>query len=164
MKPTDMAARGSRRGLGRRRWTPVGTAVTAVTGGVVVALATAVNGAPASAHVAIILRLAIIAAVAAAAITAQTARDGSRLGQLLGTITLFCVLWMLNGASWGPAHAVGVVLSATAPVVIAYLMLAHPSGRLHRRPCLLPGGAGGVVPLRRARWAGPGGLPRPTME
>jgi signal transduction histidine kinase len=146
MKAGDIAAHGSIPKQGRRRWTPVATAVTGVAGGVAVALATAVNGAPASAHFAIILRLAIIAAVAAAAIAAQTARAGSRLGQLLGTITLFCVLWMLNGASWGPAHAVGVVLSATAPVVIAYLMLAHPSGRLHRRPeRLLIAGAGGTL-------------------
>lgn len=108
------------------------TAVTAGGGGVLVALATAVGGVPASAHAAIVLRLSIIGAFAAAAIVAQTARSASRLGQVLGTVTLFCVLWMLNGASWGPAHAVGVVLSIAAPVVIAYVMLAHPSGRLHR--------------------------------
>ncbi len=122
------------------------TAMTAAAGGAVVTLTNAIGDAPASAHVAVVLRLAMIGVLAAAAIVAQTTRVGSRLGQLLGSITLFCVLWMLNGASWGPAHAVGVVLSMSAPVVIAYLMLAHPSGRLHRRlEGLLIAAAGGTL-------------------
>jgi signal transduction histidine kinase len=130
----------------RRRWTPTSTAVTAAAGCVVVALATTIGGSHASAHGAILLRLGIIAAFAAAAIAAQTMRSASRLGQLLGMVTLFCVFWMLNGASWGPAHAVGVVLSTTAPVVIAYVMLAHPSGRLHRpAERVLIGVAGGAL-------------------
>jgi signal transduction histidine kinase len=122
------------------------TALTAVAGGVVVALATALGGVPASAHRAIILRLAIIGGFAAAAIVAQTARSASRLGQVLGTVTLFCVVWMLNGASWSPAHAVGVVASAAAPVVIAYVMLAQPSGGLRRSAQrLLIGISGGTL-------------------
>ena len=136
MKPTDMAAHGSRRrkGWGRRRWTPVATAVTAVGGGVGVAVVTAVHGAPASAHVAIILRLATIAAVAAAAIAAQTARNRKPAGRAAGDdhAVLRAVdaqRSVMGAGTRRRRRAVG-----HAPVVIAYPMLAHPSGRLHRRP------------------------------
>jgi len=115
----------------RSIWTPASTAVLAGVGVVAIALVNAVSTDMTTAHAAFAMRVAIIAAFAAAAITAQTTRVGSRLGQLLGTMTLFCVLWMLNGASWAPAHAIGVVASTVAPVALAYVMLSYPAGRLH---------------------------------
>ncbi|MGZ4298361.1 MAG: sensor histidine kinase [Solirubrobacteraceae bacterium] len=125
--PASSASEPSR---GHGRWTPASTVLVAAAGVGAVALATAVGTDVSSAHTAFGLRATIITAFAAAAVTAQTMRAGSRLGQLLGTMTLFCVLWMLNGALWAPAHAVGALLSAIAPVVLAYVMLAYPGGRL----------------------------------
>lgn len=146
MTPWLPGADGAPQAGARRRWTPMSTGVTAAAGGIVVTLATVVGDTSPSARTAIVLRLAIIGAFAAAAIVAQTTRSASRLGQVLATVTLFCALWMLNGATWGPAHAVGVVLSVTAPVVIAYVTLVHPSGRLHRPvERLLIAGAGGAL-------------------
>lgn len=125
-------------------WTPTSTGAIAAVGAVAVILATGLGGAAAPT---IILRIALIGAFAAAAIIAQRARDGSQLGQLLGTVTSFCVLWMLGGASWGPARAVGVVLCAAAPAVLAYLMLVYPSGWLRTAPeqLLLVIGIGALI-------------------
>ena len=117
----------------RPSWTPISTAVVAGAGVAAVALATVMSTDVPAAHAAFAFRVAIIGAFAAAAITAQASRAGSRLGQLLGMMTLFCVAWMLNGSSWAPARAVGIVASTVAPVLIAYLMLAYPAGRLLAR-------------------------------
>jgi signal transduction histidine kinase len=120
-------------------WTPASTGTVAVgaVGAVVAAgavtLATATTAGVATPHAGLAVRVAIIGAFAVAAITAQTTRMGSRLGQVLGATTLFCALWMLNAASWAPARAVGTLSSMVAPVVLAYVMLAYPAGRLHGR-------------------------------
>jgi signal transduction histidine kinase len=130
----------------RLTWTPGWTGVVAAAGVSAVTVATATSSAAGTPHAALALRVAIIGTFAGAAITAQRMRPGSRLGQILGATTLFCALWMLNGASWGPARAVGTVLSMVAPVVLAYVMLAYPSGRLQGAGNrILLGAAGGTL-------------------
>jgi signal transduction histidine kinase len=141
--PGAQSAAGGNRHL---RWRPVSTGVVAIAGGAAVTVATAVNTATPTSDGALALRLAMIGSFAVAAVTAQTTRTGSRLGQLLGTMTLFCALWTLNGATWAPARALGTLLSTVAPAVLAYVVLAHPTGRLHDGPDrLLIGIAGGTL-------------------
>jgi signal transduction histidine kinase len=111
-------------------WTPVSTGMVAAVAVGAVTVATTTTAGVATPHAGLAARVAIIGAFAVAAITAQTTRMGSRLGQVLGAATLFCALWMLNVASWAPARAVGTLSSIVAPVVLAYVMLAYPTGRL----------------------------------
>ncbi len=81
-------------------------------------------------HGAAALRLTVITSFAATAIYAQRDEQHERMGQLLGATTLFCALWLLNGASRELPFSVGALFSGSAPVVLSIVMLAQPTGRL----------------------------------
>lgn len=104
------------------------------------------NPAAGPAHVAVPLRVAIIATLIAAGAYAQTNTGQVRMGVLLVAVGFYASLWLLNGASEPALFGVGMVLAGLAPAAFAYLLLAYPSGRLRssgERWLLL--GAGGAM-------------------
>jgi signal transduction histidine kinase len=104
--------------------------VVAATG---VGYATAVNPAAAPGDAAMPLRVLIILALITAGVYAQTSKIQARMGSLLIAAGVFSSLWLLNGSSNGLLFSVGVVCSGIAPLLFAYLALAHPTGHLLSR-------------------------------
>jgi signal transduction histidine kinase len=94
-----------------------------------VAYLTAENPSAAPAHVAVEVRVLIIGAYTAAGIYAQTRRIQARTGALLIGAGLFSSLWLLDGSSNRAAFTVGVVCTCVMPTIVAYLVLAQPTGR-----------------------------------
>lgn len=82
---------------------------------------------------AVALRVAIITSLIGAGLYAQTSRAQSRMGALLTCAGFFSSFWLLNGSSDRVVFSIGLVCSGVAPVLFAYLMLAHPTGRLSSR-------------------------------
>jgi signal transduction histidine kinase len=128
-----------RDGLGRR-WESVPLAVRVVGTGVVgasaataVGLLTAANPAAEPDGLAVGLRVVLISALIAAGIYAQTSRAQARMGGLLVAAGLLSSLWLLNGSRDRFLFSVGVVFTGFMPLLFAYLMLAHPTGRLPSR-------------------------------
>jgi signal transduction histidine kinase len=120
-----------------RRWErpPVGWRSAAVgllgVGAVAgVAYLTAENPSAAPAHIAVELRVLIIGGYIAAGIYAQTSRMQARMGALLIGGGLFASLWLLNGSTNRVAFMIGVVCASAMPTIVAYVMLAHPTGHV----------------------------------
>jgi signal transduction histidine kinase len=111
----------------------------------VVGYLVAQNPHAAPAHIAVALRVAIIAVLVAAGAYAQTSTGQVRLGVLLVAAGLYASVWLLNGSRDDVLFSVGMLLGGLGPTVFAYLMLAYPSGRLRssadRRLILWAGGA-----------------------
>ena len=111
----------------------------------VVGYLVAQNPHAAPAHIAVPLRVAIIAALVAGGACAQTSTRQVRLATLLVAAGLYASVWLLNGSSDAILFSVGMLLGGLGPAVFAYLMLAYPSGRLRssaeRRLLLWAGGA-----------------------
>jgi signal transduction histidine kinase len=82
-------------------------------------------------HVAVLLRVAVIASLVVAGTFALADAAHRRMGGLLIGAGLFCSLWLLNGSSESLAFSLGVLCAGLAVPGFYYLMLAHPSGRLH---------------------------------
>ena len=91
------------------------------------------NPAAAPAHLAVEVRMVVIASFTAAAAYAQTRKLQPQMGRLLLLATLFSALWLLNGAASPLPFSVGVLCTGLAPVAMSYVMLAHPSGRVRSR-------------------------------
>ena len=91
---------------------------------------TAQNPSAAPAHVAVELRILIIGGYIAAGIYAQTSRIQARMGALLIGAGLFSSLWLLNGSTNRVAFTVGVVCASAMPTIVAYVILAHPTGHV----------------------------------
>lgn len=72
----------------------------------------------------------MILALIAAGTYAQTSHVQARMGKVLIAAGLFCVVWLLNGAGGRLLFSVGALCGGPAAVVFAYVMLAHPSGRV----------------------------------
>ena len=110
-----------------------------------VGVLTAENPAAQPAGVAVEIRVVMIVALIGAGIYAQTSRIQARMAGLLIGVGLLSSLWLLNGSSNRVLFSIGVVFSGVMPLVIAYLMLAHPTGHLPSRTELrflwLTGGA-----------------------
>jgi len=83
--------------------------------------------------VAVELRVAIIVTLIGAGLYAQTSKPQARMGWLLIGAGFMSSLWLLNGSSNRLLFSIGVVCAGEAPVMFAYLMLAHPTGRLPSR-------------------------------
>ena len=135
----------------RRRWESVPLAVRVAAIAIVgasaataVGLLTAANPTAQPGDVAVALRVVLITALIAAGIYAQTSKAQARMGGLLAAAGLLASLWLLNGSSNRLAFSVGVVFTGFMPLLFAYLMLAHPTGRLRshteRRFLWLTGG------------------------
>ncbi len=100
------------------------------------------------ADVAIALRMAIIVALTLAGACVLAAGWSRRMGHLLVFAAAYSCVWLLNGSTRPLLFGAGVIATGVAPVVFAYLMLAHPTGRLRSRGeavFLLGTGTVGVV-------------------
>ncbi|MGN6872351.1 MAG: sensor histidine kinase [Solirubrobacteraceae bacterium] len=87
------------------------------------------------------IRVLIIVGYVGAGIYAQTSRIQARMGALLIGTGLFSSLWLLNGSRNGVAFNVAVACTSVMPMIVAYVMLAQPTGRLTERRFLrLTGG------------------------
>lgn len=95
-----------------------------------VAYLTAQNPSASPENVAVELRILIIVGYIAAGIYAQTSRIQARMGALLIGAGLFSSLWLLDGSSNRLAFTMGVACTSVVPTMVAYLMLAHPTGRV----------------------------------
>jgi signal transduction histidine kinase len=114
----------------RVRWRPETTAAAGLTGALTVAYVTASNPAAGPGDLAVALRVGIIGLLTVAAVYAQRGEHPSRMGQPLGSTVVLASLCLLNGSDDSFLFSVGVLASLTMPVVVAYLALAHPTGRL----------------------------------
>lgn len=91
------------------------------------------NPAATPAHVAVISRVLLIGAFILAGLYAQTNALHARIGLLLVAAGLYASVWLLNGSSDRLLFSLGVLFTSALPAIAAYLLLAHPSGRLHSR-------------------------------
>jgi signal transduction histidine kinase len=109
-----------------------------------VAYLTAQNPEASPAHAAALVRVLVIVSLLAAGVFALTSHMQARMGALLIGAGLFSALWLLNGSSNQTLFNIGVACSGAAPLVFAYLMLAHPTGHMssgvERRFLALTGG------------------------
>ncbi|HEV3391665.1 MAG TPA: hypothetical protein VG057_21750, partial [Solirubrobacteraceae bacterium] len=108
----------------------VGIAIVGASAATAVGLLTAANPSAEPQGLAVELRLVLISALIAAGIYAQTSKVQARMGGLLVGAGLLSSLWLLSGSSNRLLFSVGVVFTGFMPLLFAYLMLAHPTGRL----------------------------------
>jgi signal transduction histidine kinase len=108
-------------------------AIAAVGALAAVGVGYAVSGNPAAtpAHVAVPLRVTIIATLVGTGLYVRTVLQQARMGSLIVAAGLFTSLCLLNGASDRLLFTVGVLCTGAAPALWAYLMLAYPAGHLH---------------------------------
>ena len=122
-----------------------GIAVIGAGAATAVGVLTSGNAAAQPAGVAVELRVAVIVTLVAAGLYAQTSKIQPRMGGLLIAVGLIASLWLLNGSSNRVVFSIGVVFTGLMPLVVAYLILAHPTGHLPSRTELrflwLTGGA-----------------------
>jgi signal transduction histidine kinase len=114
----------------RVRWRPRATMAAGWTGAMIVAYTTARNPSASPESLAVPLRVGIIAALTLAAVYAQRRDPESRMGQPLGTTVVLASLWLLNGSADPVLFTVGTLGSIVMAVAVAYVALAHPTGRL----------------------------------
>jgi signal transduction histidine kinase len=98
-----------------------------------VAYLTAENPDAGPPHAAPLVRVLIITMFIAAGIYARTSKIQERTGALLIAAGFFSALWLLNGSANRFAFSLGVLCSGFTPPILAYVMLAHPSGHLESR-------------------------------
>lgn len=108
----------------------VGIGVAGALGAAGVGFAAAQNPAASPGDLAIVIRVLMIVALTSAGLYAQTSRSQARMGRLLSGVGLLSCLWLLNGSSSRLLFSIGVLMSGVMPGVFAYLMLAHPTGRV----------------------------------
>lgn len=108
-------------------WAILGLGALAASG---VGYATAQSHTAAPRGVAVLLRVAIILSLITAGLYARSSRLQAAMGKLLIFAGFFSVLWLLNGAGEGPLFSLGVLAAGLAPTIFAYLILAHPEGRV----------------------------------
>jgi signal transduction histidine kinase len=114
-------------------WRLSAIAVLGTVAAAAVAATTAANPYAPPHGVAVELRVVIIVALIAAGLYAKTSHIQARMGGLLIGAGFVSSLWLLNGSSHRIPYSIGVVVSGAAPALFAYLMLAHPAGRLSSR-------------------------------
>jgi signal transduction histidine kinase len=126
-----------------------GIAIVGASAATAVGLLTAANPSAEPQGVAVELRVVLISALVAAGIYAQTSKAQARMGGLLVGAGLLSSLWLLSGSSNRLLFSVGVVFTGFMPLLFAYLMLAHPTGRLaaggERRFLWLTGGVMAIL-------------------
>jgi hypothetical protein len=88
------------------------------------------NPSASPAHLAGLVRVLVIVSLIGAGLYAQTSNLQARMGALLTAAGFYSAIWLLNGARDRVLFSVAVLVTGFAPVVLAYLMLAHPTGRL----------------------------------
>ena len=108
-------------------------AVLGVFGAAVDGALTAANPDAQPAHLAAAFRVAVIVALLLAGIFARTARLHARMGVALLASVPVAILWLLNGSEDPLPFTIGLLFAGVAPVMFAFLLLAHPTGRLRSR-------------------------------
>ncbi|HKO25908.1 MAG TPA: histidine kinase [Solirubrobacteraceae bacterium] len=133
-----------------------------------VAYVTAQNPEASPAHAAALVRVVMIVSLIAAGVYAQTSQIQARMGALLIGAGLFSAVWLLNGSSNQTLFDIGVACSGMAPLVFAYLMLAHPTGHLssgvERRFLGFTGGALALLSLVAVVLTGQPPLKPPLLD
>jgi signal transduction histidine kinase len=125
--PSWITARPNVPGLRLPPWAILGLGALAASG---VGYAAAQSPSAAPRGVAVLLRVAIIMSLITAGLYARSSRLQAAMGKLLIFAGFFSVLWLLNGAGARLPFSLGVLAAAFAPAVFAYLILAHPEGRV----------------------------------
>ncbi|HEX5193842.1 MAG TPA: histidine kinase [Solirubrobacteraceae bacterium] len=103
------------------------------------------NHAASPAHLAVLVRVTIIATLVLSGLYAQRSEIHARMGSLLMAAGLASSLWLLNGSADRLLFSVGILCTGVMPVLAAYLMLGYPTGclrsRSERRFLWITGGA-----------------------
>jgi signal transduction histidine kinase len=135
--PVSDGATGPVAGWTRRTWNSIplagrlsGTALVGAAAATTVGYVTWKNPFAAPQGVAVVFRVLIIVTLIAAGVYAQTSDLQARMGGLLIAVGLYSSLWLLNGSGDRFPFSVGVLFTALAPALFAYLMLAHPTGHI----------------------------------
>jgi signal transduction histidine kinase len=113
-----------------RPWGVGAVALAGACAAAAVGYLTSQNPAASPAHAAVVLRVVIILALIGTGLYATTDPIQARMGRLLLGAGFFSVAWLLNGAHQRALFTIGVISAGLAPTVFAYVMLAHPAGRL----------------------------------
>ena len=87
------------------------------------------NPSASPAHLAALVRVLVIVSLIGAGLYAQTSKLQARMGALLTAAGFYAVIWLLNGARDRVLFSIAVLATGLAPVILAYLMLVHPTGR-----------------------------------
>ena len=111
-------------------WRLAGVAVGGALAASLVGWLVSRNPSASPAHLAGLVRVLVIVALIGAGLYAQTSKLQARMGTLLTAAGFYAVIWLLNGARDHVLFSVGVLFTGIAPVLLAYLMLVHPTGRL----------------------------------
>ena len=88
------------------------------------------SGCLAGLHMAVLVRVLIIAALLGSGLFAMASDSQTRMGRLLLTSGFLACLWLLNGSSNRDLFSVGALLSGLMPTVLAFLVLSLPEGHL----------------------------------
>jgi signal transduction histidine kinase len=111
-------------------WRVTVIAVTGTVAAVAVGFTTALNPSAGPGDLAVELRVLMIGTLIAVGLYAQTNAIQARMGGLLVAVGLYSSLWLLNGSSDRFLFTVGLYGAGLAPTLFAWLVLAHPTGRL----------------------------------
>jgi signal transduction histidine kinase len=112
-------------------WRRPGIAVLGALAAGGVGWATSRNPGATPAHIAVPIRVLIIATLIGTGLYAQTDKIQARMGGQLIVVGFVLSLWLLNGSSNRILFSVGMLCAVLGPLAFAYLMLAYPAGRLH---------------------------------
>ena len=105
-------------------------AVGGAAGAIVVGYVTFKDPTVASAQLTVALRVLMTVLLLAAGVYGCTSRSQVRIGALLIGLGLYSALWLSDGSSTRLLFSGGLLCSAFVPMLLAYLMLATPTGRL----------------------------------
>jgi signal transduction histidine kinase len=114
-------------------WRLVGMACFGALAAAAVGYVVSKNPAASPAHLGALARVLIIATFVLTGLYAQTNAIQARMGLLLVAAGLYASLWLLNGSSDRFLFSVGVLFTSATPLILSYLMLAHPTGHLLSR-------------------------------
>lgn len=106
------------------------TGLLGALGAAVVGWLTSKNPSASPAHLAALARVLVIVLMIGAGLYAQTNKLQARMGTLLSGVGFYACVWLLNGAHNRLLFSIGVLFAGLAPVLLAYLLLAHPTGCL----------------------------------
>jgi signal transduction histidine kinase len=111
-------------------WRLAGIGLVGAFGASLVGWLVSQNASASPAHLAGLVRVLVIVSLIGGGLYAQTSKLQARMGALLTAAGFYAVIWLLNGARDRVAFSIAVLVTGVAPVLLAYLMLVHPTGRL----------------------------------
>jgi signal transduction histidine kinase len=136
------------RGVGPQRWQLLSIALAGSLMAAAVGYLVSENPTAAPPHIAVPVRMAVIATLLGTGIYGLARKGQARMGGLLVGAGLYACVWLLNGSSHRVLFSLGVLFAGLAPTIFAYLVLAYPRGRLRSNTeRLFLAIAGGVLAL-----------------